>query len=305
MDKRGDYRAESSFSAFLFNEISTEAFRGSVIFAATHLFIQRAMKTIKKAILLSFFFVAPFAAFAWGMLGHRIVGEIGSSYLTPKAKAEIRKILGNETLAMASTWADFIRSDTAYNYLNTWHYINLEKGLSREELSAFLKKDTTTDVYTQINFLAAKLKKKNLPLAQKKMYLRLLIHFVGDVHQPMHAGRKEDLGGNRVRVAWFNTPTNLHAVWDESLINFQQLSYTEYTAAINHTTLQQRLVWQKQPLSEWIAESYNIAEKLYSEITKPDQRLAYEYNFRHIDTVNQRLLQGGVRLAGLLNSIFV
>ena len=136
------------------------------------------------------------------------------------------------------------------------------------------------------------------------MYLRLLIHFVGDVHQPMHTARKEDLGGNRVRVNWFNTPTNLHAVWDESLINFQQLSYTEYTAAINHTTAKQRQQWQKQPLSEWIAESYEISEQLYPEITEKDQRLSYNYNFRHIQTLNERLLKGGVRLAGLLNSIF-
>jgi hypothetical protein len=239
------------------------------------------------------------------MLGHRIVGEIAGSYLTPKAKAGIRKILGDETLAIASNWADFIKSDTSYNYLNSWHYINLDKGLSREELLTFLKKDAGTNIYNRINFLVSELKKKHLVPEQKKMYLRLLIHFVGDVHQPMHASHKEDLGGNRVRVNWFNTPTNLHAVWDESLVNFQQLSYTEYTAAINHTTLQQRLAWQKQPLSEWIVESYDIAETLYAEITKPDQRLGYEYNFRHIETVNNRLLKGGVRLAGLLNSIFL
>ncbi len=155
-----------------------------------------------------------------------------------------------------------------------------------------------------MNFLLTELKKKSVSLQKKRMYLRLLIHFVGDVHQPMHIGRRQDLGGNRVRVNWFNTPTNLHAVWDESLVNFQQLSYTEYTRAINFTSLQQRQTWQKQPMSEWIVESYAIAQDLYSEITRPDQRLSYEYNFRHIATVNDRLLKGGVRLAGLLNSIF-
>jgi hypothetical protein len=263
------------------------------------------MKTLKKILLLSFFFAAPYAALAWGVLGHRIVGEIASSYLTPKAKIEIRRILGNESLAIASNWGDFIKSDTAYDYLNNWHYINLEKGLSQEELLTFLKTDTAINVYNRINFLAGELKKKNLPAEKKRMYLRLLVHFVGDVHQPMHVSHREDLGGNRVKLMWFSNPTNLHAVWDEALINFQQLSYTEYTAAINHATQQQRLAWQKQPLSEWVAESYSIAEKLYAEINKPDQRLGYEYNFRHIGTVNDRLLKGGVRLAGLLNSIFV
>jgi hypothetical protein len=262
------------------------------------------MKTTRKTVLFCFFLSLPFFSFAWGVLGHRIVGEIASSYLTPKAKAEIQKILGTESIAITSNWADFIKSDSTYNYLSSWHYINLDKGMSREQVLAYLKTDTVTDVYTRINFLVKELKNNKLSPGKKRMYLRLLIHFVGDVHQPMHTSRKEDLGGNRVRVIWFNTPTNLHAVWDESLINFQQLSYTEYTAAINQSTLKQRQEWQKQPLSEWIAESYQISEQLYPEITEKDQRLSYDYNFRHIQTLNERLLKGGVRLAGLLNSIF-
>jgi hypothetical protein len=265
---------------------------------------QKIMKTIQRVFLLCFFFLLPFVSLAWGVLGHRIVGEIADQYLTSKARAEIRKILGNESIAMSANWADFIKSDSTFNYLNSWHYINLDSGMTRNEILSYLKTDTVTDVYTRINFLVSELKKKNLSIDKKRMYLRLLIHFVGDVHQPMHIGRRQDLGGNRVRVNWFNTPTNLHAVWDESLVNFQQLSYTEYTKAINFTTLKQRQAWQKQPLSEWIIESYEIAQKLYSEITRPDQRLSYDYNFRHIATVNDRLLKGGVRLAGLLNSIF-
>jgi len=262
------------------------------------------MKAIKRAIIFSFLFGIPYLSMAWGVLGHRIVGEIASQYLSAKAKTEIRKILGTESIAMASNWADFIKSDSTYNYISSWHYVNLDKELNREQVLTFLKNDTSTNIYTRMNFLVKELKKKQLPMEKKQMYLRLLIHFVGDVHQPMHTGRKEDLGGNRVKVTWFNTPTNLHAVWDESLINFQQLSYTEYTAAINHATLNQRMQWQKLPMSEWIVESYQIAEQLYPEITKPDQRSGYEYNFRHIQTVNDRLLKGGVRLAGLLNAIF-
>lgn len=265
---------------------------------------QKIMKTIQRVFLLCFFFSLPAVSLAWGVLGHRIIGEIADQYLTTKARAEIRKILGNETMALSANWADFIKSDSTYDYLSPWHYINLDSGMTRNEILSYLKTDTVTDVYTRINFLVSELKKKNLSIDKKRMYLRLLIHFVGDVHQPMHIGRRKDQGGNRVRVNWFNTPTNLHAVWDEYLINFQQLSYTEYTRAINFTTLHQRQAWQKQPLGEWIAESYEIAQTLYSEITRPDQRLSYDYNFQHVATVNDRLLKGGVRLAGLLNSIF-
>lgn len=262
------------------------------------------LNTVKRLLFCSLLFAVPFSSFAWGVLGHRIVGEIASHYLTPKAKAEIQKIIGPESIAIAANWADFIKSDSTYNYLNSWHYINLDKDLSREQVLAYLRTDTATDIYTRLNFLVKELKKKNLPKAKKQMYLKLLVHFVGDLHQPMHVGRREDLGGNRVRVTWFNNPSNLHAIWDEALVNFQQLSYTEYTAAINHTIPEQVRHWQSAPISEWIVESYQLAQPLYNEVTEQNQKLGFEYNFHHLQTLNERLLKGGVRLAGLLNSIF-
>jgi hypothetical protein len=131
----------------------------------------------------------------------------------------------------------------------------------------------------------------------------MLIHIVEDVHQPMHAAHADDKGGNDFKLYWFSTPTNLHSVWDTQLIDFQQLSFTEYAMAINHTTAGQRAEWQKAPISQWLFESNQIAEKLYIEI-KPGDTLNYKYNFAHIDTVNLQLLKAGVRLAGLLNQLF-
>ena len=262
------------------------------------------LHVIKRTALLVVLFSFSVKAYSWGVLGHRIVGEIAEAYLTPRAKAEIKKLLGNETIALASNWADFIKSDSTYDYLYNWHFINLDSGLTRKQVQVYLDTDTATDVYTKVNYLIKELKNKNLSPDKKRIYLKLLIHFVGDIHQPLHVGRKVDLGANRVRVQWFNTSTNLHAVWDESLVNFQQLSYTEYTRAINFTIPKQRLTWQKQPISEWIIESYQITQKLYAEIKEPNQRLSYEYNYDHIQIVNERLVKGGVRLAGILNEIF-
>lgn len=262
------------------------------------------MKTIKRIIFFCSVFYLPIYSFGWGVLGHRIVGEIAAGYLTPKARSEVQEILGNETIAMAANWADFIKSDSAYSYISSWHYIDFEAGLTREQVLAYLSKDTAADIYTKMNFLIGELKNKKLDMDKQRMDLKLLIHFVGDVHQPFHVGHREDMGGNKIKVSWFNTPTNLHAIWDDQLINFQQLSYTEYTNAINHTTVKQRLAWQKQPISEWIIESYQIAEQLYSEIKQPDPRLSYRYNYDHIQLLNERLIKAGVRLAGLLNQLF-
>jgi hypothetical protein len=262
------------------------------------------MKTFQKLKLICLFIYLPFASSAWGVLGHRIVGQIADSYLSPKAKVEIQKILGFESVAIASNWPDFIKSDPTYKYLSPWHYVNLRAGLTEDSMKIFLMADTAADAYTKINFMVKELKtNKLLPLYTKQLYLRLLIHIIGDIHQPMHVGREEDRGGNAIKVKWFSEEVNLHQVWDDRLINFQQMSYTEYAAAINHTTLVQRSAWQKQTLVQWMYDSYKLSEKVYAE-TQPDSRLDYLYNFKFIAALNDQLLKGGVHLAGLLNDVF-
>ena len=258
---------------------------------------------LKKIIIICIFFYLPFTSNAWGLLGHRIVGQIAESYLTPTAKKAISKILGTESLAMAANWADFIKSDTTMSYISKWHYVDVNGGMSNAEFQAYLKADTIADAYTKLNFLIKELKNKQLSHDKKVMYLRLLIHIVGDIHQPLHVGHPDDEGGNKIKVTWLGTPTNLHSVWDSRLIDFQQLSYTEYTDAINHTTAALRTALQKQTLSDWFFQTYEVAQKVYSDI-KPDDKLSFQYNYHYIDIVNQQLVRGGVHLAGLLNSIF-
>jgi len=262
------------------------------------------MRSSFKLVLLSFILLyIPVQSMAWGMLGHRIVGEIADSYISAKTRREVKKILGNESLAMASNWGDFIKSDSTYNYLNNWHYANFLDNLDYQMLKEAMEKETGPNIYNRIQFLAAELKKESTEPQKKIMYLRLLIHFVGDLHQPMHMGRQADSGGNGIKVSWFYQPSNLHRVWDSDLIEYQQLSYTEYANAINFANANQVRALQKDDLSVWAFESYQISRQLYATV-KPDEKLSYRYNFDHIDTLNQQLLKGGVRLAGLLNDVF-
>ncbi|MEO6070418.1 MAG: S1/P1 nuclease [Chitinophagaceae bacterium] len=258
----------------------------------------------KNLFLIGLCFYLPLQSMAWGMMGHRIVGQIAESYLSQKTKKEIQKILGNETLAMSSTWADFIKSDTSFKYLYNWHFIDFDENISFNKMLGILATDTAVDAYTKINFLAAELKNKNLSPDKKQMYLRLLVHIVGDVHQPMHVGRTATAGGNTVKLNWFNQPSNLHRLWDEQLIEYQQLSYTEYATAINFVTPDQKKQWQSQPISIWLFDSYQISEVLHNELKDSNPKLGYEYNFYHVNTLNEQLLKGGVHLAGLLNDIF-
>ena len=242
--------------------------------------------------------------YRWGPTGHRVVGEVATSYLSCKAKKNIRKILGTESVAISSNWADFVKSDTAMKYLDQWHYVNVKSGLGYNDFAAQLQKDTFANAFTKLNFMINQLKNKQLPLDKQQMYLRLIIHIVGDIHQPLHVGHAEDLGGNKIKVSWFNEPTNLHSLWDDKIVEFQKLSYTEFATNINHTQKKQRKTWQKQPMTEWLFESYQLADGLYKGITQPDQKLSYRYNYDNVAILNSQLLKGGVRLAGVLNEIF-
>lgn len=262
------------------------------------------MKNLKKIIIIAALAYMPFTAAAWGTLGHRIVGEVADSYINAKTRLAIKQILGNETMAMTANWADFIKSDTSYNYLSNWHYVNLPADLSQSDVYRFLDNQPGPNIYNKLNDMVAVLKNTKSTAEQKKLALRMVIHLVGDLHQPMHTARKDDLGGNKIQLLWFGEKSNLHRVWDEQLIDYQQLSYTEYTKAINFATPQQVVNWQKNTLKDCVFESYTICNKIYATGIKNDDKLSYKYNFDWIGTVNEQLLKGGVRLAGILNTIY-
>lgn len=262
------------------------------------------LNNIKKAcIAIVFIAYLPMNAAAWGLTGHRIVGQIADFYLTAKARKAVMQVLVNESPAMASNWPDFIKSDSTYNYLSSWHYVNLPGDLDQNGVFNFLDADKQANVYNKIPEMIAILKDKQKSAEEKKMAMRLLIHFLGDIHEPMHIGRKEDLGGNKVSLSWFGKRTNLHHIWDEELVDDQKLSYTEYAAAINHPTKEQLNKWRHDSLKETVYESYLACNKIYA-ASKADDKLSYRYNFEFIGMANEQLLKGGIRLAQILNDIY-
>ena len=262
-----------------------------------------SINVFKKILFIALLSYLPAKAMAWGLLGHRVVGEIAQNYLNKRAGREVKMILGHESLAMASNWADFIKSEPSYHYIGNWHYINLPASLSSEQLQGKLLQDTATNAYTKIRFLSTELKNKSLDQDKKVMYLRLLIHIVGDLHQPMHTGRFEDLGGNRVLLSWFGQPSNLHRVWDSDLIESQELSYTEYARSVNFIDKSRLFQMQNEDVNLWVEDSYRVSEKIYSNVKSGD-KLSYRYIYDYLAVANQQLLKGGVHLAALLNQIF-
>ena len=108
---------------------------------------------LRKLILGIAILYAPLQSMAWGAEGHRICGQIASTYLTPKARKAIEAILGNESIAIASNWADFIKSDPAFNYLSPWHYIDFDEEYTYPKMQDYLKNDTSVDAYTKGNYI--------------------------------------------------------------------------------------------------------------------------------------------------------
>ena len=261
------------------------------------------LRQMVKVVAIAAFTYLPLQANAWGMLGHRIVGQIAESYLSNKARKGVAAVLGNESIAMAANWGDFIKSDPAYNYLYNWHFVNLPAGLDQQGVFDFLEKDTAANVYNKTLEMARILKSKSSSSDEKKLAMRMLIHMVGDLNQPMHTARKEDLGGNKVYVTWFGEKSNLHRVWDDGLIEYQQLSYTEYAKVINYPSKGQLELWKGNALRDFVYGSYQACNRIYA-YSKPEDKLSYRYNFDFADLLNEQLLKGGICLANVLNEIY-
>lgn len=247
----------------------------------------------------------PMSGFAWGVTGHRVVAEIASRHLTPQARKAVMALLGPQSMAMVANWPDFIKSDTTHQYDGTssWHYLDFPANSTRPQFDDYLREHTGENLYTETQAMIQKLKDPATSKADKVFALTFLIHLIGDMHQPLHVGRDEDQGGNKIQVMWFDKPTNLHRVWDEHLIEFQQLSYTEYTQALDTASAAEVRKLQRGSIPDWMFESNQLADKVYA-LTSPNDKLSFRYNYWFVGDLNQQLLKGGLRLATLLNGIY-
>jgi hypothetical protein len=190
----------------------------------------------------------------WGATGHRAVGEIANTYLKSKTKRAIKRLLHRESLAFVSTFADEIKSDERYNKFYTWHFINMPLDAIYDPS----KMNPEGDLVSGISFCETIIKDKNTSDDDKAFYLKLLIHLVGDLHQPMHVGLLEDKGGNNFKLQWFYNDTNLHSVWDSKMIEGYGMSYSELAINTNYLTKEQVINIQKGTVIDWVNETHKL-----------------------------------------------
>jgi hypothetical protein len=236
--------------------------------------------------------------------------------------------MGDNLLAQLSTWPDYIKAEKGWDFAKSWHYMTVQPDLTvadvNAENSAKPKIDDVREgIELMVNILkgdaAARSKMTDLmtenklePLAGSldATALAFLIHFIGDLHQPMHVGKNRDLGGNKISVMFFGNRKNLHSVWDSGIIEQEKLSYTEFAAFASVHTRARKAEWENDDLETWIKESVVLRERIYNTLYDQTDRetglpdFSYDYQHDFLPIVEDRLAAAGYRAAAVLNGIY-
>jgi len=257
---------------------------------------------MQGSFLLIIFFVAQFTLandIVWSKTGHRTTGEVAQQHLSRKARKAIDKLLDGQSLALVSTFGDDIKSDRKFKKFSAWHYVNFPADKKYGDVEPSEHGDVISGIEKCIEIVKDEKSSKE----DKAFYLKLLVHLVGDLHQPMHAGRLEDKGGNDIQVQWFNEGSNLHRVWDSNMIDDYGMSYTELAESLPRLSKAQKKFIQGGTIYDWVEESQDIANKIYDSV-EVGEKLFYRYRYDWWSTVEKQLQKGGLRLAKILNEIY-
>ncbi|MBR6508812.1 MAG: S1/P1 nuclease [Paludibacteraceae bacterium] len=256
---------------------------------------------MKKILVLSLAALLALPMMAWGPEGHRVIAKIAYAYMNKKTTKQVDKVLGKSGLVFWANWPDEIKSDTIYPHSFDWHFQDMDPGLTDEQVAAMLTDYPAEggNMFRALDSLAALLKqdKNNFDA------LRFFAHISGDRYCPMHMGHMEDKGGNTIKLKWFYTPTNLHRIWDENLIEYRGYSYSEYAALLIDRFGDERKTIEATPLAELTVNNYHITSAIYAYQELGDTN-TYHYAYRWKDTLDHQLFIAGVRLAQSLNEIF-
>ena len=268
------------------------------------------MKKLIAVLLLAAFVSTQLSA--WGPKGHAIVADLAQSRLTPTARANLQLLLGNDSLASISTWADQVRKERDESF--GWHFVDIPKdaaGFSQPR-DCFRPQDKHKDALTDHHNCVV----DRIELSQKVLgdssasresrleALKWIVHFVADLHQPLHAV-EEARGGNDIKLPAFGSPKcgdydcNLHWVWDSLLLEHTGLSQEDYVRRMNELIAEKRLEKQAGGTAvDWANESHVQARRLVDPRPAAVDEAYYQAN---IALVNEKLALAGVRLAALLN----
>lgn len=252
-----------------------------------------------RAVLVVLAALAQGPALAFGPAGHRIAGELAEPLVCTRAAEAVAGLTGGERLAGIGLWADTIRGDEAWRHTAPWHYMNIDDGTTVERF----EHPPEGDVLWAIGHYAARLAEP-LPAEERAEALRFLVHFIVDVHQPLHVGRESDRGGNALDVTYRGETSNLHRFWDTGVLRLEGLSEAEYSARVAPLT------WvfvgrDATSPRDWAAESLALRPLVYG--FRGGRGGAAVLDEGYLDAAEAvtrvRLAQAAVRVARMLNGL--
>jgi hypothetical protein len=231
-------------------------------------------------------------AFAWGSQGHQVIATVAWQALTPKARDEVSRLLALEpgqTLESIATWADEHRSPAT----SSWHYVNFPRNSCKfePERDCAGGQCVVGAIEKNLSVLAS-----NADDKARLKALKYLVHLVGDIHQPLHAGYKDDRGGNTYSLRAFMRQSNLHSVWDSGLIAQLDLDNQALTRIL------QRSVAPKEVREiSVVGMAEESCRLVASPGFYPEEKVTQEYVQRFMPLLQQRLSSAGYRLAAVIN----
>lgn len=253
---------------------------------------------MKKQLALVFFVLINCYTYAYDAIGHRIIADIAYSNLNTKVRKQVDKVLGTKGIIYYSTWADEVRSDDKYKYSYQWHYQNLKDGMTEAEMKYLIENPSAEGehLFYALDVLTQRIKKDK----NDEEALKFLVHFIADMHQPMHLGRKDDLGGNRVSIKWFGRDINIHGLWDTQMLEARKMSYSEFSKYLQLKYEDQQQDLEKLQMIDVIKAGYAIRTEIYAY----DNSNNYHYLYNFSNKLDYMLYSGGIYLANYLNNLY-
>lgn len=257
---------------------------------------------MKRFTLLLLVLVAQ-STWAWGPQGHMVVAQVAENNLTPAAKKAVARLLDNDSLADVANWADQVKSQPEWTHTKSWHFLDLADG----EDYSHVEHSQNGDVVMAITDMVKALKDQRTNPEEKSNALKFIVHFMGDIHQPLHIGRPDDRGGNDFKVVFEGRKTNLHSLWDSIMIMKSPMDHIQYAKFLETSNgfLVAPYDLPELAFSTIIDECMGARKSVYdfNNVPSPVVLDAKYYN-KNLSLMNHQMLSGGKRLASLLNQIF-
>lgn len=293
---------------------------------------KRVFKSRLAIGLVCFILLTPTLSFGWGAGGHMMVAQIAYGRLNKKAQAQVRMLLTipiepvvitrqSPDFINASHWADDLRPFREFDFLKPLHFIDQPFSVDGTALPAGVPEPDNIVKALEDN---VKILKTSMDTKEQARALRLIIHFVGDIHQPLHCATRVDyehpegdLGGNQVKLKVSGKSVALHSYWDGGINSFPQTGANfappplaqigpaaARAMAANPVTNKALKLDDPFNFKLWANESFTLAKDVAYRGIKNNTQPTAAYNKNAIKVVQTRVAWGGYRLSALLNSIW-